>query len=129
MSNLIAVPYAKSKNYDAYGTATGESWSFSGLPCKVDDYTTAEDLFSAFNKALEAEEDEDEQFRIGDWIRDPHYRKYVSGFALVKPEIYDMLDGIGVICSRDSEGDAIANFQVAFCVQNAERLVKRVKAQ
>jgi hypothetical protein len=125
MSKLIAVPYAKQKGYEAFGTVTGESWSFSGLLCGVSEETTAEHLFAAFDKAIEATEDEDEQFRIGDWIQDEKYRRYVSGFALVKPEIYDMLDGVSVICTRDSHGDAIANFQVAFCVQHAERLVTR----
>lgn len=125
MSKLIAVPFAKLKGYDAYGTVTGESWSFSGLLCGVSEETTADDIFAAFDKALAATEDEDEQFLIGDWIQNPTYRSYISGFALVKPKIYDMVCGVSAISSRHSEDDAIANFQVAFCHRHAERLILR----
>lgn len=130
---MMVVPFAECKESFGtyYGTPARESWSYSSLECEVDDKTTADDLFEAWDKALSEAQDEDERFEIGDWIQvGPHgYRSRVDGFAIVKPEIIEMLNDVQADVNSDGGGDAIADFQLAFCVKHADRLVKVVKTE
>ena len=130
---MMAVPYGEHRyNYSFskkdepsepwYQTPSGESWSFSPLECPVDENTTAEDIFQAFDDAI-ANDPDGEDSRWG-WIQ--QYRHRVVGFAIVKPEIAAMQEDTRPVCGSDGAGDAIANFKIAFCVKNADRLLKVV---
>jgi hypothetical protein len=130
---MIAVPYAEFRyNYSFskkamepwYQTPSGESWSFSPLECRVDENTTAEDIFQAFEEKITQCELDDGLDLDCRWSWIQQYRDRVAGFALVKPEIAALLEGTRALAGSDGAGDAIANFRVAFCVKNAERLLK-----
>jgi len=110
-----------------YGTPSRESWSFAPLECEIDEKATAEDLFRIFDRAIataKANDDDDEMHRVS-WMLpgSDGYRSRVDGFAIVKPEITAMLDGVRPDVCSDGAGDAIAHFELAFCVKHADRLV------
>ncbi len=108
-----------------YGTPSRESWSFAPLECEVDDKATAEDLFKIFDREIAAAKGDDDEMHRVSWMLpgSDGYRSRVDGFAIVKPEITAMLDDVHPDVCSDDAGDAIAHFELAFCVKHADRLV------
>jgi len=74
-----------------------------------------------FDKAIKAaDDDEDDRFKLECIIS---HRRRVSGFALVKSEIVDMLSDVHAASFSHDADEGIAQFEVAFCVKHADRLV------
>lgn len=120
---MMAVPFAENKESFGtyYGIPGGPEMRYAAIECEVDTKTTADDLFKAFDKAIvKADDDEDERFKLECIIS---YRHRINGFALVKSEIVDMLDDVRADSFSHERDEGIAQFEVAFCVKHADRLV------
>jgi hypothetical protein len=120
---MYAVPYGESRwllrddDPSDHRTPTGESWSFNPILLFVTP-PTVEEIIS------EMMDDE-----VASWIENPEYRKKVVGFAIISQQTLDMIQAPRFAAGNDSGGDAIANFQVAFCVAHAEYLLPMKAAQ
>lgn len=123
---MMAIPFAENK--ESFGTYYGipggpHNASYAAVECDVNSKTTADDLFKAFDRAIKAaDDDEDERFKLECIIS---HRNCVNGFALVKSEIVNMLNDVRADAFSHDADEGIAQFEVAFCVKHADRLVLR----
>ena len=126
---LVPFKEFKASYGNSYGIPGGpESASCVAIDAVWDDRFSSDmanidDLFAILDAEIarvRALDDDDETYKIHSVIDN---RSDIDGFAMVKPEIVEMLDGVRPASHSHESDEGVAQFEVAFCVKHASRIV------